>query len=190
MSQPVVHIRTILTAGHSFSAPLPRRPMDGLEEASGPSHARVAARPGAISTKAMLVSLFGLSAVAAGALFLVHSLVVGDPSGSQRLGTPMAIPPPTSLTPTPALATTPSSRTSIPTPSAILAPPRTVPAAPLSRPRPKPLPRSHPYPFPVPTPLAAIPIQKAPSVQPPPEKASGTNPYDDVPSEDPLGSRL
>jgi hypothetical protein len=109
MSHPVEHIRTIPTAGHSFSAPLPRRPMDGLEEAPGPSHARVAARPGAISTKAMLVSLFGLSAVAAGALFLMHSLVVSDPSGSQRLGVaelqataaPMAIPPPISLTPHP-----------------------------------------------------------------------------------------
>jgi hypothetical protein len=107
---------------------------------------RVAARPGAVSTKAMLTSLLGLSALAAGALFLMHSLVGSDPSASRRLGVtelqateaPIEIPPPPSQTPAPTLTPVSAGRNAIPTPSAILAPPRAVPATPLSRPRPKP----------------------------------------------------
>jgi hypothetical protein len=60
--------------------------MDGLEEASTPRDARIAAQPGAISTKAMLASLLSMGAVGAGALFLMHSLMCGDQSGSQQLG--------------------------------------------------------------------------------------------------------
>jgi hypothetical protein len=107
---------------------------------------RVAARPGGISTKPMLLSLLCLSSVAAAALFWVHAQVVGvDASASQRLGVtelqataaPIEIPPPPAWTPAAALTPTPSSRTSVAAPSAILARPRTVPAAPLSRPPPK-----------------------------------------------------
>ena len=81
--------------------------MNGLEEASTPRDARIAAQPGAISTKAMLASLLSMGAVGAGALFLMHSLMGGDQSGSQQLlgvaelqatAAPIATLAPTSLT--------------------------------------------------------------------------------------------
>jgi len=217
VSYPVDHSWTIRKSAKRLGTPLPAHSTDGPEEGSSPSDARFGSRPGAIGTKAMLASLLSIGMVGAGALFLTHSLVGNDQSRSQQLviAEPQATAvsnanlPPTSVTrpPIPSLTRPPaSSRNSTAAPVALLTSPRTV-AARLSRPRPKPLPRWHLYPFPVPAPMAAIPSRGAPTGQVPPEKLSGTNPYDevptttttraasvppqaaDVPSENPFGSR-
>ncbi len=106
VNHPVEHSWMIPRPGGRPWTPLPQ-PMNGLEEASTPRNARIAAQPGAISTKAMLASLLSMGAVGAGALFLMHSLMCGDQSGSQQLGVaelqatgaPIATLAPASLTP-------------------------------------------------------------------------------------------
>lgn len=194
------------------------RPTDGLEEESTPDDPRIASRPGAISTKAMLASVLSMGAVGAGAFFLLHSLVVGGDKGQsgqlvvaepQAIAAPLATPIPIPISSAPPRPPISTSGNSTATPIAVLESPGTVTPAPRSAPRPKPLPRVRPYPFPGPSPLAAISVPSAPKAEPQPEETSGTNPYDEVmatttttraapptprqaaevPTEDPYGSR-
>jgi hypothetical protein len=185
LNHPVEHGRTSLEPGARLRTTLPPRySKDRPGEASTKNDARVAPRLSAISAKAMVASLLVMGSIGAGGLFLMHSLVQGDLSGSQQLGasephatvTPIiAIPPSTSLTAA-TLAQAPPRQTPPATPSSILTSSRTATTA-LARPQPKPLPRWHLYPFPVPTPLAMTSNQSAPPVRSPPEEASDTNTY-------------
>jgi hypothetical protein len=139
---PVRPHRTIPNATGRPAPPLPSRPTTALEELPPTRGPRVAAQPGAISTKAMLASLLTLGVVAAGALVLMHSLVGPEPSEARWAGIPelqatvasIPIPPPTALAPDPTPAPRAPIRTSIAKPSAILALPRaavaTAPKAP------------------------------------------------------------
>jgi hypothetical protein len=193
VNYPVEHGWTIPKRGERLGRSLPPRPRDGLEEASRPSWARIAAQPGAISTRATFASVLSMGTVGAGVFFLMHSIALGNPqpsqdlavAGLQTMAAPVAILAPVALTPTPtALTPTPTpaaaSETSTATPIPVLALPRAPATATRSQPRPKPIPRVRLYPFPVPTPLAAIPIRSALTAEALPEEASGPNPYDEV----------
>jgi hypothetical protein len=145
------HNRTIPNATRRPASPRSSQPIAVPEGRSRARGARFAAQPGTLSTKAMLTALLSLGIIAAGALFLMHSVASPPPSGApwprdpelQAAPASTANPSPTASIPAPTLVAPPSSGTSIASPRAILASPRAVAAAPPPGPGPKRLPQWH-----------------------------------------------
>jgi len=188
----------------SFRRTLPSSTMgaDDDEESSRLTQARRAARPSEISSMAAFGAVLSMGALGAGALFLLHALVSGNPSNgpspgaaemqgtgatitaqTQTVQIPAAQPPAIPLRPaTPPPSATASAaaviQTPRPKPSATLTAARPVAtAAPASHPRPKGVPRWRLYPFPVPT-----PANVSPPGSPPSQETSSANPYAEPPS--------
>jgi hypothetical protein len=166
-------------------------PTDELEEAWMRKNSRIPLPPGALSTQAVIASLFLMTAIASGILFSMYSSTrrqllrsdaqaVAEPSAT---GTPVAMLNPISLVPAPiptlipppicpsSTAGTATRAQAVPADGVARTAPRTGQQSPAP-------PRVHVYPFPVFGPSGFRP--SAAAAQPSPGETSETNPYDDV----------